>query len=169
LVIKIVKVKMPLDEIDKEFVEFYQTASRVQGVDASLGTILGVLYLEPKEISMENLAKKTGYSLASISNKIKMFEPAGFVKRIRKPGTKKVYLRAEKDVFEILKKGFAMKHDLVINIAKERIPKIINKYKDKKLSQEQKKKLKIIEEYYKQMLKFEKLINEMLKKIDEMK
>ena len=160
---------MHLDEIDKEFIEFYQAASRVQGADASLGTILAVLYLEPEEISMEDLAKKTGYSLASISNKIKMFEPVGFVKRIRKPGTKKVYLRAEKNVLEILKKGFTMKHDLVINLAKDRIPKIISKYKDKKLSEEQKKKLKIIEEYYKQMLKFEELIHEMLKKIDEMK
>ncbi len=62
-----------------------------------------------------------------------------------------------------------MKHDLVINLAKDRIPKIISKYKDKKLSPEQKKKLIIIEEYYKQMLKFEELINEILKKIDEMK
>ncbi|MBW2990639.1 hypothetical protein KY348_02950 [Candidatus Woesearchaeota archaeon] len=160
---------MPLDEIDKEFIEFYQTASRVQGVDASLGTILGVLYLEPEEISMEGLAKKTGYSRASICNKIKMFEPAGFVKRIRKPGTKKVFLRAEKNVLEILKKGFTMKHDLVINLAKEKIPKIVEKYKDKKLTQEQKEKLRIIDNYYKQMLKFEILINEMLKKIDEMK
>lgn len=160
---------MQLDEIDKEFIEFYQTASRVQGADASLGTILAVLYLEPEEISMEDLAKKTGYSLASISNKIKMFEPAGFVKRIRKPGTKKVYLRAEKDVLEMMKKGLTMKQELVINLAKDRIPKIISKYKDKKLSEEQKKKLKIIDEYYKQMLKFEIIINEMLKKIDEMK
>ncbi len=160
---------MPLDEIDKEFIEFYQTASRVQGADASLGTILAVLYLEPGEISMEDLAKKTGYSLASISNKIKMFEPAGFVKRIRKPGTKKVYLRAEKNVLEILKKGFTMKNDMVINLAKERIPKIVEKFKGKKLTQEQKKKIKIIEEYYRQMLKFEELIHEMLKKIDEMK
>ena len=160
---------MALDEIDKEFIEFYQTASRVQGVDASLGTILAVLYLEPKEISMEDLAKKTGYCLASISNKIKMFEPAGFVKRIRKPGTKKVYLRAEKDVIEIMKKSLTMKHNLVIGLAKERMPVIIKKYKGQKLTKEQKQKLKIIEEYYKQMLNFEELIHEMLKKIDEMK
>ena len=160
---------MPLDEIDMEFIEFYQTASRVQGADASLGTILAVLYLEPKEISMEDLAKKTGYSLASISNKIKMFEPAGFVKRIRKPGTKKVFLCAEKNVMEIMKKGFTMKHDLVINLAKEKIPNIIKRHKGKKLSEEQKQKLKIIEEYYRQMLKFEELIHEMLKKIDEIK
>ena len=160
---------MPLDEIDKEFIEFYQTASRVQGVDASLGTIMAVLYLEPKEISMEELAKKTGYCLASICNKLKMFEPAGYVKRIRKPGTKKVYLRAEKNILEIMKKGFTMKQELVINLAKEKIPKIISKYKDKKLSEEQKKKIKIIEEYYKEMLKFKELIHEMQKKIDEMK
>lgn len=162
-------VNMKIDEMDKEFIEFYQTASRVQGADPSLGTILAVLYLEPEEISMEELAEKTGYSLASICNKLKMFEPAGFVKRIRKPGTKKIFFRAEKNVLEIMKKGLTMKQNLVINLAKERIPRIVNKYKKTKLSEKQKKKLRIIEGYYKEMLKFEVFIKEMLKKLDEIK
>lgn len=156
-----------MDSLEKEMIDFYRAAGRLQGVDDSLTTIMGVLFLEPREISMEELAKKTGYSLASICNKIRMFEPAGFVKRIRKPGTKKIFLSAEKDVLKILKKGFIIKQESVIKLSKERLPGIIEKYKKKKLTDEQKEKLKIIEDYYKGMLRFESIIKEILQKLDE--
>ncbi|MBW3000619.1 hypothetical protein KY341_01950 [Candidatus Woesearchaeota archaeon] len=156
-----------MDPLEQEMLYFYRTAGRLQGVDDSLCTILGVLFLEPREIPMDELARKTGYSLASICNKIRIFEPAGLVKRIRKPGTKKVYLIAEKDVLKILRRGLILKQESVIKLAKERIPIILEKYKDKKLTQEQREKLKIIENYYKGMLKFEEIIKEILKKFDE--
>lgn len=159
---------METNELDKEFIEFYQTIGRLQGIDTPLSTIVAVLYLEPKEISMEDLAKKTGYSLASISNKIKMLEPIGFVKRIRKPGTKKVFLYMDKNFLNIWKKSLIMKQESVINLAKEKIPEIIKKHKGKKLSEEQKNKLKLLENYYNQMKKFEIVVQEMLKKLNEL-
>ena len=154
-------------ELDKEILEFYRTAGRMQGIDDSLAIILGTLYLEPREVSMEELAEKTGYSLASISNKIKMLEPSGIIRRVRKPGTKKVFLYTEKDILRIMKKNLVMKQESVIKLAKEKIPFIIRKYKNKKLTQEQKKKLRIIENYYKGILKFEVIIRETLRKLDE--
>jgi len=154
-------------ELDDEIIEFYRTAGRMQGIDDSLATILGTLYLEPGEMSMEELAKKTGYSLASISNKIKMLEPSGIIRRVRKPGTKKIFLYAEKDIMRIMKKTLVMKQESVIKLAKERIPFIIRKYKNKKLTEEQKNKLRIIENYYKGILRFEGIIKEILRKLDE--
>ena len=154
-------------ELDDEIIEFYRTAGRMQGIDDSLATILGTLYLEPGEMSMEELAKKTGYSLASISNKIKMLEPSGIIRRVRKPGTKKIFLYAEKDIMRIMKKTLVMKQESVVKLAKERIPFIIRKYKNKKLTEEQKNKLRIIENYYKGILRFEGIIKEILRKLDE--
>jgi len=158
---------MRADKLEKEMIEFYQTTGRLQGLDSSLSTIIGVLFLEPEEISMEELAKKTGYSLASICNKIKMIEPSGWIKRIRKPHTKKIYLYMEKDIMKIMKNIFLLKQESVIRLAKEKVPSILERYKNMKLSEEQKKKLRIIEDYYKQVLKFELFIREVLKKIDE--
>ena len=160
-------IRRSLNTLDKEIIEFYRTAGRMQGIDDSLATILGTLYLEPGEMSMEELAKKTGYSLASISNKIKMLEPSGIIRRVRKPGTKKIFLYAEKDIMRIMKKTLVMKQESVVKLAKERIPFIIRKYKNKKLTEEQKNKLMIIENYYKGILRFEGIIKEILRKLDE--
>ena len=53
-----------------------------------------------------------------------------------------------------------------ITPAKETIPKIINKYKNGKTSKEGKKKIQIITNYYNQILKVEKFLSELTKKLD---
>jgi DNA-binding transcriptional regulator GbsR (MarR family) len=158
---------MMMDELDKELLEFWQAATSLQGLEASTGTIFGVLFMEPSEISMEDLAKKTGYSLASICNKIKMLEPGGMVKRIRHPHTKKVFLYAEKDFSKMLSSYLLMKQKTVIKLGKDKLPELIKKYKNKKLSEEQRKKLMIMEHYYHDLLQFEVMVDQMIKKLEE--
>jgi DNA-binding transcriptional regulator GbsR (MarR family) len=159
---------MASGNLDKELLEFFQAATRIQGVDESIGTIMGVLYLEPEEISMEELARKTSYSLSSISNKVRMFEPTGMIKRIKKPHTKKVFFTVEKDVSKMLKSFLLMKQESVIQMAKERLPCIISKYKAKKLNKEESQKIAIMEHYYDDMIKFEMLIKEILARIENL-
>jgi DNA-binding transcriptional regulator GbsR (MarR family) len=157
-----------MEELDREFLEFFQAATSMQGLDSSVGTIFGVLFLEPKEISMEELAEKTGYSPASICNKVKMLEPSGMIRRVRKPHTKKVLLYAEKDFSKIISSYLLMKQKSVISLGKDKLPGIIKRYKAKKLGEEQKKKLSIMEHYYQDLIQFEVMVNMMLKKIEEM-
>jgi len=157
-----------MDNLSKDFLEFFQTATGLQGIDASIGTILGVLFMEPEEISMKELAEKTGYSLASICNKIKILEPSGIVKRIRHPHTKKAFLCMEKDMSQIIKSLLLTKQKSVIALGKEKLPELIKKYRNEKLTDEQKKKLMIMEHYYHDLLKFELMINHMVKKLEEL-
>jgi DNA-binding transcriptional regulator GbsR (MarR family) len=154
--------------LENEIIEFFQAATKLQGGDESLGTIFGILYTEPSEISMEDLAKKTGYSLASICNKVRMFETTGMIKRSRKPHTKKIFVSVEKDCMQMIKKIMLMKQESVIKLAKEKIPQLIKKYSGKKLGPEQKQKLRLMENYHGEILKLEKITTEMLKKIDEL-
>jgi len=157
-----------MEELDREFLEFFQAATSLQGLDSSIGNIFGVLFLEPKEISMEELAEKTGYSPASICNKVKMLEPSGMIRKVRKPHTKKVLLYAEKDFSKIISSYLLMKQKSVISLGKDKLPGIIKRYKAKKLGEEQKKKLSIMEHYYQDLIQFEVMVNLMLKKIEEM-
>ena len=159
---------MPLEGIDREFIDFYQTIGRIQGIqDTCLTSIMAILYLEPEEISMDKLAKKTGYSLASMSNKIKILEIVGFLKRVKKPGSKKIFLKTDKNLLNIWKKAVWAKHETVIRTSKEKIPKIIEKYKSRKLNEKQKQKFKLLENYYGQMMKIEKMLNEIIKIINK--
>src|SRR4030043_1072928 len=157
-----------MDGLSKDFLEFFQTAAGLQGIDSSTGTIMGVLFMEPEEISMEELAEKTGYSLALICNKVKILEPSGIVKRIRHPHTKKLFLCMEKDMSQIIKSTLLTKQKSVIALGKEKLPEFIKKYKNEKLTDEQKKKLMIVEHYYHDLLQFEIMLNQMVKKLDEL-
>ena len=83
----------------------------------------------------------------------------GIVKRIKKPGSKKIFLRIEKDMIKIFKEHLAKKEEKNIKLIKEKIPEIIKKYKHKAKTEKDKKKIKILENYYKQILKTEKIIS----------
>ncbi len=152
-----------MSQIDQQFIEFYQNIGRSQGFnDSLLTTIMAMLFLEPKDVAMDDLAKKTGYSLASISNKVKMLEAIGFVKRKSKPGTRKVFLYAEKDFLKVFKQALVKKQENVINLAKTRLPEIVKQNKSG-----DKQKIKMIENYYNQMLKLEKAIQHFIVEIDK--
>ena len=96
---------------------------------------------------MDELAKKTGYSLASVSNKVKMLESLGMVTRRTKPGSRKVFLYTEKNLLDIMKQQLIKKQEYAIKMAKGTAFSIIEKNKNKLKSEKQKRKLKIIENY----------------------
>ena len=161
-----------MKEFEKEFLEYMKKAGTAQGMqDNLLLELFGILYVEPKELSLEDLAKKTGYSLASVSNKIKQMEAMGFeamglMKRIRKPKTRKIFIYMEKDFMDLWRKMLIAKHEGVIKNAKTLLPKIIEKSKEDKKDKE---KSKIIENYYDQILKFEKVLKNIMKCFDKIK
>jgi DNA-binding transcriptional regulator GbsR (MarR family) len=156
-------------ETDKKFIELMQALGKSSGLDEISSTVFALLYIEPEEIAMEDIAKQTGYSLASISNKLKLLEQAGFARRIKKPGTKKIYLYMEKDYFSVLKKQLEAVKEARIRIVKEKMPLIISEYKSAVKSEKDKKKLRIIENYYSQIMKLEIIITDFAKQLDKMR
>ena len=128
--------------------------------------IITILYLEPEEISLEDLAKRTGYSLASVSNTMKLLENMNLVERIKKPKTKKVYFSMEKDLakINIQKIKFISSH---INEVLTQLPIIISNYSKQK-DEKTKKRLKIIENYYKQLKELNNIIENWKKDLENM-
>lgn len=157
-----------MNEIDKKFIDVYKEIGQGQGQDGLLLTIFAKLYIEPEEVAMDDLAKETGYSLASISNKIKMLGSMWPIKKNRKPGSKKIFLYIEKDFIKIMRDVLFKKEQYGIRVVKEKLPIIINEYKNKVKSDKDKKKVKILEDYYKQIIKCEAVIHEMIKKFDNL-
>ena len=76
---------------------------------------------------------------------MKNLETLGMAQRVKKPGTKKVYFYMEKDLAKTNIRKLKASHEYLIKPMKERLPEIIDKYKDKVKTDKDKKKLKIIE------------------------
>lgn len=152
-----------MNDLEKDFLELFQTIFRAYGLSALCVKVTALLYLEPEDVSMEDLAKKTGYSLASISNTMKLLENLGMVKRVKKPKTKKVFFFMEKNLVKLNIDKLRSAYENTIKPVKEHVPQIVEKYKNKVKSERDKRKLQIIEDYYKQIIKFENILNNWIK------
>ncbi len=153
-----------MEKIDQEFIELLKNLAKAEGMDDLTSIIIAKVFLEPNEVAMEDLAKETGYSLASISNKTKLFEQAGLFKKTTKPGTRKVFFYMEKDISRMMI-GMFMKKLEIMSIAKTKLPDIMKKYKAQAKTEKEKQKLKIMEHYYSDVLKFDKLMQEFIQKL----
>ena len=157
-----------MDDLDKEFIDVYKDTASMFVFGDLPADIVGMLYLEPEGVTMEDISKETGYSPASISNTIKMMENLGIIRRIKKPGTKKIYFYMEKDLAKINIQKLNTIHEKLIHPMKDRLPKIIAKYKNKVKDEKSKKKLKVAENYYKQMLCFEKMTEHWINELEDL-
>ncbi|MBW2975503.1 hypothetical protein KY366_07315 [Candidatus Woesearchaeota archaeon] len=144
-----------MKEFEKKIIELFQEMGHGQGMnDELLMTLFAKLYMSPEPVAMDDLAAETGYSLASISSKAKMLGPLLNIKRVRKPGSKKLFLYMEKDILSVWKDILLKKQEHVINKVREKLPSILKEYKGRARTDEDKKRLSIIESYYEQVLKF---------------
>ena len=155
-----------MEELDKDVMEFFSTLFKPYGLNDLTAKVIGALYIEPEEVPMEYIAKKTGYSLASICNTMKMLETLGMAQRIKKPGTNKVFFYMEKELAKLNLMKLHATHNNFIKPAKETLPLMMDKYRDKARDEKSKQKLRIMENYYEQLLQFEGILDEFMKKLE---
>ena len=161
--------ELHVDPIVKDFIEIFKESHSALGIDNLSISIMGILFFEPGEVSMEELARMTGYSLTSISQKLKYLSAFGIIKRRTRPGSKKVYLYVENDLFRIWNQQIKMHYQSEINIAKEKVPALIKKYESEATSQEDMARLEVMKNYYSQILQFEDVLNKLFEMIDAIK
>ncbi len=149
-----------MDDCDHAFVSYYQKVGRAYGMDDLSSKIFALLFVSPTEISLEDLAKETGYSLSSISNKAKMLEMNTWITRVRKAGSKKVYYYTEKDMMTSILLMMEKIGSVEATTAKAEIPAIISHLKSHDLSDEEKKKIEILRIYLHDMQEIDKMIQE---------
>lgn len=148
----------------EQFIELMIENVKASGLDETTARITATLFIEQDDISLEELAKKTGYSLSSTSTSLKFMEAAGLVHKFKKPHSKKVYIKMENNIMETMLSMLKKKQQYIIGHAKENLPGIISEYKKTKSS---KHELKIIEKYYRDILLAEQIIEDMIKKIEK--
>jgi len=157
-----------IKNIDKDFIQYFSEIGHAYGMNDLSMKIMAILYLEPDFVTMNDISDKTGYSLASISNTMKSLEGIGVLSKKKKAGSKKIYYYMEKNLMKINIQKIKSAKALIIGPAKEKLPKIIEKYKAVK-DQETKKKLRILTEYKNQVLKFDQLMLEWINDLEKLK
>ncbi len=152
----------------EKFLELMIEDCKSNGFSELTSKIMGILFLEPDELSLEELAKRTGYSLSAISTEIKFVERMGLIKRLRKPKTKKVFFYMEKDMITMSMEFMKKKYALMLR-TKNELPKIIEEYKVHKSNLKEKKELNIIKKYQKQVLLSEKMFKTLMSLLKKLK
>ena len=74
-----------MDEIPKQFIKVQKDMWKSFGLDDLSSEIFGIVYIMPENIPMDDLVELTGYSLSTISNKVKFLATIGIITKTRIP------------------------------------------------------------------------------------
>ena len=152
-------------DFESDFKEFLLGVYKGMGMDNLSSQLFAELFLEPDEVSIDDLSKITGYSLASVSNKMRLFEGMCAVERRKKPGSKKVYYYLEKNMIKMWIKKIELLNERLIEPSKNKLPGLIKN--NQKLNKEKSQKMEIIKNYFSQMQQIEIASKQMKKYLIE--
>ena len=96
-------------EIKKRIYTSFSEIATSIGYSDIHGRIIGALLVNKNKLSLQDLAKETGYSISTISLSLDLLEFLGMIKKIKKAGDRKLYVELQGDLLEGLKKAFVIK------------------------------------------------------------
>ncbi len=112
-----------LAKIKKDFTQGLSQISRFWGFPKGMGAILGVLYLSPTALSLDEIVQETGLTKGAVSTEIRALARMGLVHRCTKLGDRKDYYEAETDFYaairSILKERQNSEFDRAVRSVKE--------------------------------------------------
>ncbi len=89
----------------RKFIEAGGQATNSFGIGRILGQTFALLYLSPKPLCLDDIAKELGVSKASVSTTVRQLESWSAVKRVWVKGDRKDYYEAETDFSSVLRNG----------------------------------------------------------------
>ncbi len=158
-----------MKKVEEEFISHLASGIGRLGLDSASSRLFGMIYVEPGEISIDDLAKRSGYSLATVSIKVRILERVGLIERKKHPGTKKVFCYREKNMISFMKRKADDIYSHEILPTRKLLPQLIKKA-ERAGSEREKKQLKIMKDYLRQMKSIEKIfrqLNEDIEKLEE--
>ena len=96
-------------EIEEHIYSTFASVASSIGYSEVHGRIIAALLVADKPLSLQEISKKTNYSLAAISLSLDLLELVGLVKKIKLPKEKKLYARLDGDLLEGLKNAMLLK------------------------------------------------------------
>jgi len=149
---------MKTKEIEKDIYSTFAEIASAIGYSEIHGRIIAALLVSERKLSLNQLSKKTGYSLSTISLSLDLLELLGIIKKIKKVGDRKLYVELQGSLLEGLKRAFVIRIQKSIDetlVKFERYKESLNKTKTK----ENKKILNILSILEKEVKRVDKYIS----------
>lgn len=141
-------------DFEEDFLELMLNSSISKEMDGVVAELFIRLFIEPDTLTMDELAKKTGYSLSAISTKLKSMEEFGIVQKIKKPGSKKLYFHVDKNTGRLAIRKMRLYLQKEVQPLKRNLPTLLENYADElKKSKDKrfKKQYCIVQDYITQL------------------
>ncbi|AKB19583.1 MULTISPECIES: GbsR/MarR family transcriptional regulator [unclassified Methanosarcina] len=163
-----------METAKKEFENLVYQGMKSYGLDELSSKLLAILHSEPDPLTLEELSTISGYSFSAVSAAMKLLTGITLVEKTKKAGSKKLYFSVQRDILAMTIKAVKSKNELMVSPTIKELPAIIERCKNSD-SEDSEELLKIIEDYYQQMIALdlifknlveftEKIQNEVIKK-----
>ncbi len=96
-------------KLEERIFSIFSELASTLGYSPIHGKIIGALLVEGKEVPLQDLARRVHYSPGMISLSLDLLEVLGVIKKIKKPGDRRLYVKLDGDLLEILKSAVIIK------------------------------------------------------------
>ena len=93
---------------EKIYTTFAEVAASI-GYSPLHGRIIAALLVNDGELSLKEIADKTGYSTSMISLSLDLLEVLGVIKKVKRVGDRNLYVSLQGDLLGILKNAIVMR------------------------------------------------------------
>ncbi|MFH1237736.1 MAG: hypothetical protein V1648_05035 [Candidatus Aenigmatarchaeota archaeon] len=98
-----------VQEVEKKILDTFSDLAKSIGFSPIHGNIIGCLIVGGGAMPLQDIARKTGYSISMISLSMDFLEVLGIVRKVKKSCDRKLYIELTGDLLESLKKIFLMR------------------------------------------------------------
>ncbi len=149
---------MNIEDIEKDIYSSFANLASTIGYSEIHGRIIAALMVSGKKLSLQDLAKKTGYSISTLSLSLDLLEFFGMIKKIKNAGDRKLYIELHGDLLEGLKKAFVVRIQKSVNDSLRRFSEYKESLKASK-SKDSKKVMNVLNILEGEIKRLDKYIN----------
>jgi DNA-binding transcriptional regulator GbsR (MarR family) len=102
---------MKENEIKEKIYSTFANIANSLGYSEIHGRIIACVLINEGPVALTDIAKETGYSSSMVSLSTDFLETVGMVKRIKKPGDRKLYLQSNGSLLDGLKRAILVRID----------------------------------------------------------
>jgi DNA-binding transcriptional regulator GbsR (MarR family) len=154
---------MKEEEIKEKIYSAFANIAKSLGYSEVYGRIIACLIIHEEPVSLSEVAQQTGYSPPMVSLSIDFLETVGMVKRVKRPGDKKLYLQSSGNLLDGLKKVILVKIQNSVSTSLKEFEEYRKELKElkKKESKNLLKAIDLLEKEIKKMDEYVKILSEM--------
>ena len=145
------------DSIKEKIYSTFANIASSLGYSEVHGRIIACLLIHKGPSSLSEVAKETGYSTSMVSLSVDFLETVGMVKRVKKPGDRKLYLESNGSLLDGLRRAIIVRVEKNISTSLQEFDEYKKEIKKLK-GKESKGSLKAIEKLENEIKRMEKYI-----------